>query len=182
MHAGKWTGLNNAGLNASNSTFKMHFLDTQYPIIQKFFYQWMLRVMTTSYPSIPGTIYQWPYPRLNFAVYYYRPQQINDLTVSRIDPETKKIIELPTSQQDPSFIYYLTGCFPIKVSVPGTDHNKSGTDVSRAVDFAFNNFYLFPNKEIAKLYGYQFLFPSVEVLDAMGGRASYQTYLKVSKE
>lgn len=164
------------GINASSNSFKIHFLDTQYPIIQKFFYEWICRVANTDYPTTPGIRYQWPFPRLNFAIYYYRPQQINDLTVPKINPETKETIELPTSQQDPNFIYYLTGCFPTKISVPQTDHNKQVTDVSRAVDFAFNNFYLFPNKQVAQIYGYQFLFPSAPILDQANKRVIYGTY------
>lgn len=162
MHAGKWTGINNKGINSSSNSFKIHFLDTQQPLLQKFFYEWIRRVANTTFPTKVGVIYQWPFPRLNFAIYYYRPEQINDLKTPQIHPETKQVIALPTSQQDPNFIYFLTGCFPLRISVPQTGHNKQDSDVSRAVDFAFNNMYLFPNRQTAKIYGYQFLFPSGE--------------------
>lgn len=128
---GKYTVLNNNSTfnTGNNSTFTINFYELAMPVIESFIIPWMLQ-MNKAHIYYDNAV---ELPRLNLNIKFYRQDEIAGLDF----------------MMNPSFVYRITGCYPIAATLLKPRHaGSSGSNISeRNVTFAYNNIMVFSNAE-----------------------------------
>lgn len=156
---GGYTALNNSYVHPAQRTFTCMILNTQFPIIEKFIYNWMKSAVSPNYSAtntntnILGNLLsklfgknadRTIFPKVNMIVRFWGPNRVHAVGMDSVSP---------------NFIYYLTEVFPISMNLATPSMNLQEGSIARPVTFSFNDFLIFNNKSEASQYDLGYLFP-----------------------
>ena len=140
---GVWQTVDNTTIFPDKNTFQITLLDTMDPIIERFIYPWYVECLRTK-NSLSSA---YPFPRLNFAIKYYREDRVRQ-NMNGIKP---------------NFVYWIEGVYPSTVEACTIDHklDTGGGEIFRAITFTFNMISAFSSEEDAKYYHHEELFSAI---------------------
>lgn len=99
---GIWQTIDNTTVFPTNNVLDINLLDTMDPIIERFIYPWYVECLRTK--NTTNSAY--PFPRLNFAIKYYREDRIRE-NMNGIKP---------------NFVYWIEGAYPSAIEACTIDH------------------------------------------------------------
>ena len=140
---GVWQTVDNTTIFPDKNTFQITLLDTMDPIIERFIYPWYVECLRTK-NSLSSA---YPFPRLNFAIKYYREDRVRQ-NMNGIKP---------------NFVYWIEGVYPSTVEACTIDHklDTGGGEIFRVITFTFNMISAFSSEEDAKYYNHEELFSAI---------------------
>lgn len=144
---GGYTALNNSYIHPAQRTFTCMILNTQFPIIESFIYNWMKYAVYPNYFAtdiFDKNADQTIFPKVNMAVRFWGPNRVHAQGMDDVPP---------------NFVYYLTEVFPISMNLATPSMNLQEGSTTRLVTFSFNDFLIFNNKYEAWLHNLDYLFP-----------------------
>lgn len=144
---GGYTALNNSYIHPAQRTFTCVILNTQFPIIESFIYNWMKYAVYPNYFAtdiFDKNADQTIFPKVNMAVRFWGPNRVHAQGMDDVPP---------------NFVYYLTEVFPISMNLATPSMNLQEGSTTRLVTFSFNDFLIFNNKYEAWLHNLDYLFP-----------------------
>ena len=115
---GVWQTVDNTTIFPDKNTFQITLLDTMDPIIERFIYPWYVECLRTK-NSLSSA---YPFPRLNFAIKYYREDRVRQ-NMNGIKP---------------NFVYWIEGVYPSTVEACTIDHklDTGGGEIFRIITVA----------------------------------------------
>lgn len=84
---GRYTTMGNSTFGTTTNSFTAQFLQMNQPIHETFFYEWYLTCFNSGFKSTnPNQTMDYPFPRLDFAIKYFRPDQMIPSVFEEVQP------------------------------------------------------------------------------------------------